>query len=271
MEPITILLIEDEDGDAKDVMRLVRKFRDVVAKVHRTVSLKDGIHVAANASVDVCLLDLTLPDAPGIDTVVQFLEACPLVPVVVMTGHDDIKFARQSVAYGAQDYLVKGNIRPRQMELVIETARERKRCALVGERLTHAALSGFEAEGKDAATVGMVRDAISEIIAAEKEKMRYLSQNAPEHIAAMKLIDETREIPSTVRFIQETMQIADQRDTPVGGVQPSLVSEAARRSVAAVEDRSSRRATVTAKRRKPTDPPEANDALLDIIERRSSK
>lgn len=264
---LSLLLVEDETTDANAILRLVRGFRDSTPIVKRVSYLREAMQFAAIGAVDACLLDLTLPDVSGIDTVVQFLSKAPMLPVIVLTGHDDMTIARQAVAYGAQDYLVKGSIRPRQMELVIATAIERKRCTLVGERLTHAALAGFEAEGRDSATVSMIRDAVAELIAADQEKMRYLLNNAPQHIRALQLIAETRDIPTITRFVQETLQIGDQRHTPVGGTRASLVADAARASVTRVQDRATARAT-RPDRITPTDPPEATRALLDIIERR---
>jgi len=265
MNKTNILLIEDNKDDSAFVVRMASQFRDSIAKVLCVGWLSEGLTVAANSVVDVCLLDLTLPDGSGIDTVAKFLAACPLVPVIVMTGHDDIRIARQSVAYGAQDYIVKGTTSARQLELLIATAIERKRTDMIGQSLTHAALGGFESEGKDAATVALIRGAISEVFAAEVEKMRYLSKNAPEHIEAMALIDERHNLPSSIRFIQEVMQIADGRTTPLPSARPREVVESARQSV----DRISQRATVSAKRRVPSDGPEANAALLEIITRRS--
>lgn len=59
---------------------------------------------------DVMLVDLTLPDSSGLDTVTQLVEVQPNAPVVVMTGMQDEALALRIVQEGAQDYLVKGQI-----------------------------------------------------------------------------------------------------------------------------------------------------------------
>lgn len=56
---------------------------------------------------DVVLLDLSLPDSSGVDTVKEFRKAVPDIPVVVLSKLDDEELALQALAAGAQDYIVK--------------------------------------------------------------------------------------------------------------------------------------------------------------------
>src|SRR4028119_213653 len=76
---------------------------------------------------DVVLLDLSLPDSFGLDTVRQLHELAPDIPVVVLTGVDDREFALQAMAIGAQDYLVKGQISAQLLERAVRYAIERKK------------------------------------------------------------------------------------------------------------------------------------------------
>jgi phosphoserine phosphatase RsbU/P len=57
----------------------------------------------------VVLLDLTLPDSSGMETISHIQQAAPQLPTVVMTGASDPRFAGRALALGAQDYLVKGD------------------------------------------------------------------------------------------------------------------------------------------------------------------
>ena len=76
---------------------------------------------------DVVLLDLSLPDSFGLDTVRQLHELAPDIPVVVLTGVDDRELALQAMAIGAQDYLVKGQISAQLLERAVRYAIERKK------------------------------------------------------------------------------------------------------------------------------------------------
>ncbi len=59
-------------------------------------------------SVDVTLLDLSLPDSNGIETFYLVRSTAPSIPTVVFTGLDDQDIAIEALKNGAQDYLIKG-------------------------------------------------------------------------------------------------------------------------------------------------------------------
>ncbi len=56
------------------------------------------------------LLDLTLPDSNGLETIDRLRELLPRLPLVVLTGLSDEEVAIEAVRRSAQDYLLKGQI-----------------------------------------------------------------------------------------------------------------------------------------------------------------
>lgn len=119
-----VLLVEDDDGDAL----LVEEFLADTGESYEILRARtvgeaiDGPHEA----VDCLLLDLGLPDSQGIDAVGRVLEAAPGVPVVVLTGLFDAAMGIESVAAGAQDYLVKGQVDGPAISRAIRYAAERR-------------------------------------------------------------------------------------------------------------------------------------------------
>src|SRR5437870_2953126 len=85
-----ILLIEDNPGDADLVMEALEdapgKEKYEIAHVSR---LNDGLERLWQETFDLVLLDLSLPDSHGIDTVERMNREIPDVPVLVMTSLDD--------------------------------------------------------------------------------------------------------------------------------------------------------------------------------------
>ena len=73
------------------------------------------------------LLDLSLPDSSGLDTVRTARAAAGMTPIVVMTGLDDEETALAALRDGAQDYLVKGKIDNRELMRSLRHAIERER------------------------------------------------------------------------------------------------------------------------------------------------
>ena len=124
---ITILLIEDDPDDAGLIARTLKGDDRDAFEVRCAASLSEGIAFARTHDVDVVLMDLFLPDSQGIDTLKTFLEAHPELPVVVLTDHDDEEAALESVAQGAQDYLMKDVINRAMLSRVLRYAIERFR------------------------------------------------------------------------------------------------------------------------------------------------
>lgn len=108
--PIRILLVEDSPSDAMLLRQMFPRLgKDGWDLVH-VERLSDAIDACSADSIDAVLLDLSLPDSDGLETVAEFRAAAPTIPIVVLTGFDDEDFALEAVATGAQDYLVKGQI-----------------------------------------------------------------------------------------------------------------------------------------------------------------
>ncbi len=84
MDPLSILLVEDNPGD----VRLLESYLWETSfpwKMKHTSYLEKAVQLAASEPCDVCLLDLSLPDGFGLDTVTKMYLSCPLMPIVVMT------------------------------------------------------------------------------------------------------------------------------------------------------------------------------------------
>ncbi len=61
----------------------------------------------ADASPDVVLLDIHLPDRGGLEILTEMRERFPDVPVVMLTISDDPEYVEKAVRAGAAGYLVK--------------------------------------------------------------------------------------------------------------------------------------------------------------------
>ena len=97
-----------------------------VAEVRHARSLEEAIDQITASPPDCVLLDLVLPDADGMDSLNGVRSADPLVPIVVLSSHENAKTARIAIEAGAQDYLVKGAVSPEDLERSVAFAMGRK-------------------------------------------------------------------------------------------------------------------------------------------------
>lgn len=122
-----ILLIEDCHLNAQLIHDAIKKNSAFSFHLDRTISLSEGLQSLAKANYDLVLLDLTLPDSSGLDTLYKVLEEAPQVPIMVLTGLNDERIAIKAVQIGAQDYMVKGEIESKLLVRSIQYAIERHR------------------------------------------------------------------------------------------------------------------------------------------------
>jgi len=145
-----ILLIEDNPGDARLIQEMFKEQGSPSIEFRHVECMKDAERFLGTRSADIILLDLGLPDAQGLDAVRRAHAAAPDVPLVVLSGLDDESMAIQALQEGAQDYLIKGQIEPRELVRALRYAVERK---VIEETL-------FEEKERAQVTLDCIGDAV---------------------------------------------------------------------------------------------------------------
>ncbi len=123
---LRILLVEDNPGDARLIRELLGEAGIVSAGLCHVQRLGDAIAQLGSEPFDIALVDLSLPDSHGLETVDALLAARSDVPMVVLTGNRDESLAVQAVKQGAQDYLLKGQVTGDLLAHAIRYAIERQ-------------------------------------------------------------------------------------------------------------------------------------------------
>ena len=126
-EIIRVLLIEDNPGDARLVREMLVETGTNRFNLKHVERISQGLTLLSQESFQVILLDLSLPDGYGLETVDRVCNVAPHVPILVLTGLDDETLAIRSLREGAQDYLVKGQMDSNLFMRTIRYATERKR------------------------------------------------------------------------------------------------------------------------------------------------
>ena len=106
----SVLVVEDDDDHFAMVQALLRRAGGDGWPVRRATSLAEARAAVLDEAPECTLVDLTLPDADGLEAVAQMRAAAPYQPIVVVTGMDDQNVGIEAVRLGAQDYLVKGHL-----------------------------------------------------------------------------------------------------------------------------------------------------------------
>ncbi len=103
------LLIEDNLCDAQMFEALLQSAAPETFSLRHTKRFHEALKALEENLFDVILLDLSLPDATGVDLVRRIRKISPRTAIVVVTGNQDQKTAIAALQEGAQDYLVKSD------------------------------------------------------------------------------------------------------------------------------------------------------------------
>lgn len=123
----SVLLIEDEPDAAKLVQYVLSKGTAPRLTVDWAPDLRRGLERLAAHEFEAVLLDLNLPDSSGFETFARVRQQTAEGAVIVLTAQEDEALALQAVRSGADEYLIKSDIRDRFLAQRIRYAIERKR------------------------------------------------------------------------------------------------------------------------------------------------
>ena len=105
-----LLLIEDNEDDAELIHQALCEQSPDNVTLNWADRLEIGLLKLAECPVDAVLVDLSLPDSQGLETLDRVRSQAHDAPVIVLTGLDNDVVAEKSLLHGAQDYLVKGRL-----------------------------------------------------------------------------------------------------------------------------------------------------------------
>ena len=99
-----LLLVDDEIGYVEVLAkRLTHRGFDVTT----ASSGAEGIRALRNWEFDLAVVDLKMEDMDGIEVLKVHKKMDPALQVIILTGHGSERAARDGLAHGAFDYLIK--------------------------------------------------------------------------------------------------------------------------------------------------------------------
>ena len=119
---IKILYVEDDMDHAVLLRELLEEIKNVHYKLTHVQRLDEALLEIDNEDYDIVLLDLSLPDEQGVNTVARVCEQALDIPVVVISGTDDETMAIKALQKGADEYLVKGKVKSHSLSRILRYA-----------------------------------------------------------------------------------------------------------------------------------------------------
>ncbi len=141
---VRVLIVEDNPADARLIVESLRGSSGRSFEARIATSLAEAFSEARAVPCDVALLDLSLPDADGLQTVETFMAQLPDLPFVVSTGNNDEQLGLQAVGLGASDFLPKNEASAHALSRCLAYAIERRRLIVEREAARRMALESQE-------------------------------------------------------------------------------------------------------------------------------
>ena len=197
---LRVLLIEDNPGDARLLRELLNESGPSSVEVREAATLESGFEMLGREKYDVILLDLSLPGYSGLESLKALRKEGRDVPILILTGTDDIDLALIAVREGAQDYLVKGGILGSVLVRAMRYAVERRRAEGEIKRLSYEIMRIQEEERNRLSRE--IHDVIGQALVA----LKFQVQNATSEPSSPEKLQDNR--TGIIAYINEILKQA---------------------------------------------------------------
>ncbi len=127
LNKIHILLIEDNMADQFLMQEILEKTTFPIKNLIIAGTLAEGRQELNTKKVNIVFLDLSLPDSHGLETCKTITDNYYGMPVIVLTGLNDVHVGLEAISLGAADYIVKGTLDEFGLERAILYALQRNK------------------------------------------------------------------------------------------------------------------------------------------------
>lgn len=120
------ILIVDDNREYRDLIITSIKNSKKETIIDESNCLNDALSKINIHSYDVIILDLTLPESDGIETV-KNIQKCleevgKHIPIIVLTGSEDYKVGREAWSLGVKDFLIKDEVHTKDLSRALSFA-----------------------------------------------------------------------------------------------------------------------------------------------------
>lgn len=124
--PLRLLIIDDNADDRFAYRRILGKAEDQRFELFEAESGSAALALLQEEEPQFVLLDLHLPDVDGLGLLRELRLAHPRLPIVMLTGLDDVNTSVAALKAGADDYQIKGKLGTDSLLRSIRGAREKR-------------------------------------------------------------------------------------------------------------------------------------------------
>ncbi|HEV7239315.1 MAG TPA: response regulator transcription factor [Thermoanaerobaculia bacterium] len=140
-----MLIVDDHDIVREGLKQIVFETGDIVVGGEARTG-REAMDRVRSGKWDVVILDLNLPDRPGLEVLAEIRALAPQLPVLILSMHQQVSYAARALKAGALGYVSKDRAREHLVPAIRKLARgERFLTPEFAEGLAFGLMNGSEA------------------------------------------------------------------------------------------------------------------------------
>ena len=153
------ILVIDDERSIRSTLEDILSFEKY--KVDAASDGREGLQMIGSGKYDLVLCDIKMPDIDGMEVLRQVVESDKDVPVVMISGHADIKSAVECIKFGAYDFIEKP-IDLNRLLITVKNALDKGNLVVQTRSLKKKVESRYQMIGESDG-IKMVRDMIARV------------------------------------------------------------------------------------------------------------
>jgi len=124
MSSLREVLVVDDHPLFREALRSAVSLAYPSSKVVESASIDEALtELESRGSFDIALVDLKIPGITGFDGLLQLRRSHPRLPILIVSGLDDIQIIKEAIGFGAAGYVPK-SVDKELLGIAIETVLE---------------------------------------------------------------------------------------------------------------------------------------------------
>ncbi|MFR1833078.1 MAG: response regulator [Lachnospiraceae bacterium] len=122
-----LMIVDDDALMCNQIAALVDWEALEIEVVSYALSGQEAIEVLEKEQIDFVLTDMNMPKVTGVELIEYINRNHPGIHVIALSGYDDFYFVRNSLKYGAYDYILKNQLTKEGLERLIKEIKEKSK------------------------------------------------------------------------------------------------------------------------------------------------
>ncbi|MCF0148043.1 MAG: response regulator [Clostridium sp.] len=111
-----ILVVEDESPIREWLSYTIKNVSDDFELIGSANNGKEAYNLSLKFRPDVIITDIKMPIMDGLELSKKIKDIMPDVFIVILTNFAEFNYAKEAISFGAYEYLIKSEIRPKEIK-----------------------------------------------------------------------------------------------------------------------------------------------------------